>query len=157
MPTTTDISWKDTWRRGVAPLLSREQLATLKRGLEDDDPKLIQGATTSPPPLSTCQDWPVECGCPIAYAYAFEGVAVGEKYSTRTVFKTEDFFAQICFAVEKPLGELGASRHFLNWWDENPRHEVVPALLAEVKSALSRPSPQDTTQDVPREPENDVL
>ena len=43
-------SWRKTWRDGVEPLVSTEGLEALRRALTNDDPRLLQGATSSPPP-----------------------------------------------------------------------------------------------------------
>ena len=50
-------SWRKVWREGLAPLLSDNSLRALRRALVEDDPRLIQGATTTPPPLPSF-------GCP---------------------------------------------------------------------------------------------
>src|SRR5438046_991148 len=60
-------SWRNVWRTGVAPLLSTESLEALRQALVHDDPRLLQGATTTPPPLQCVQDWPVEAACALGY------------------------------------------------------------------------------------------
>ena len=44
-------NWRKVWREGVAPLLSAAGLEALRRALVTDDGRLLQGATTTPPPL----------------------------------------------------------------------------------------------------------
>ena len=58
------------WRRGIAPNLSDRGLQALKKALETDDPTLIQGTTTQPPPLQAVQNWPVEAACAVCYGEA---------------------------------------------------------------------------------------
>ena len=43
-------SWRKVWREGVEPLLSLGSLEALRNGLANDDARLLQGATTTPPP-----------------------------------------------------------------------------------------------------------
>lgn len=129
-------SWRLTWREGVAPCLSTPALVALRAGLAADDPRLIQGATTTPPPLMAAQDWPVEAAEPLAFAgWQGEGLA--------TVGEVEKHFAETCLGADARLGEPAASRWFLNWWDDTPRAEAVRELLAEVDLALAgRAAPQ---------------
>jgi hypothetical protein len=60
-------TWRWVWRDGVVPSLSDAGLRALETALAGDDPRLIQGATTSPPPLQRMQDWPVEGACALGY------------------------------------------------------------------------------------------
>ena len=55
-------SWRKVWREGFAPVLSTAGLQALRKALTADDTRLIQGSTSSPPPLMCVQDWPVEAG-----------------------------------------------------------------------------------------------
>jgi hypothetical protein len=123
-------SWRKVWREGVAPLFSTCSLEALQHGLTGDDPRLLQGATTTPPPLACVQDWPVEAACLIGYAgWQAEGLeSVGE---------VEEFFARMCFEIDNRLGEPAGCRWFLNWFDETPRDEMRRLLLAEVNRAIA--------------------
>ena len=123
-------SWRKVWRDGVVPLLSTEGLEALRRGLTDDDARLIQGATTTPPPLQCVQDWPVEAACGIGYC-GWQGEGL------ETVAEVEEFFAKMCFEIDRNLGEPAGCRWFLNWFDETPRDEMRRELLAEVNRALA--------------------
>jgi hypothetical protein len=123
-------SWRKVWREGVAPLLSEQALAVLKRGLEGDDARLIQGATTTPPPLQCVQDWPVEAACALGYC-GWQGEGL------ESVAEVEEFFARMCFEVDNRLGEPAGCRWFLNWFDETPRDEMRRLLLAEVNRAIT--------------------
>jgi hypothetical protein len=112
-------------------LLSTESLEVLRRGLRDDDPRLVQGATTTPPPLQCVQDWPVEGACALGYCgWLGDGL--------ETVGEVEEYFARMCFEIDQRLGEPAGCRWFLNWFDETPREEVRQELLAEVERALAR-------------------
>ena len=122
-------SWRAVWRRGIVPLVCLEQLKALYVALRDDSKKLIQGATTTPPPLMAVADWPVEASDAMTYLYwqGFPEVTVGE---------AEEAFARWCFEIDEALGEPAACRWFLNWWDESPRPVVRRELLAEVEKAM---------------------
>ena len=124
-------SWKNVWRRGVAPLLSTESLEALRQALVNDDPRLLQGATTTPPPLQCVQDWPVEAACALGYC-GWQGDGL------ETVAEVEEFFARMCFEIDRNLGEPAGCRWFLNWFDETPRDEMRRLLLAEVNRALGQ-------------------
>lgn len=121
-------SWRKAWRKGFAPMFSDEMLMALKNGLETDDPGLIQGATTSPPPLMCVQDWPVEAACATGYC--------GWKTGLSTVGEVEEFFARMCYEADTNLNEPAGCRWFLNWFDETPRDEMRRKLLEEVELAL---------------------
>jgi hypothetical protein len=123
-------SWRKVWRDGVVPLLSTESLDALRRGLVNDDARLIQGATTTPPPLQCVQDWPVEAACGLGYC-GWQGEGL------ETVAEVEEFFAKMCFEIDRCLGEPAGCRWFLNWFDETPREEMRQLLLAEVNRALA--------------------
>lgn len=138
------MEWKEVWRRGFAPLLSREALESLKYALETDDARLLQGATTIPPPLQCVQDWPCEAACPIGYAGASEmggllpqGVITKQGHPCATVGEVEEFFARACFAADQAMSEPAACRWLLNWFDETPRPEMIRELLPEVVLALA--------------------
>ncbi len=123
-------SWRKVWREGVGPLLSTSSLEALQRGLAADDPRLLQGATTTPPPLQCVKDWPVKAACLIGYAgWQAEGLeSVGE---------VEEFFARMCFEIDNRIDEPAGCRWFLNWFDETPRDDMRRLVLAEVHRALA--------------------
>jgi len=124
-------SWRKTWREGLAPQLSVPALTALRRALLTDDARLLQGATTSPPPLQCVQDWQVEAACALGYCgWLGSGLA--------TVAEVEEFFARMCFEADQLLGEPAACRWFLNWYDDTPRDEMRRQLLAEVNRALAQ-------------------
>jgi hypothetical protein len=121
-------SWRKVLRAGVFPQLSDDELRVLWDGLSEDDPNLIQGATTSPPPLQCVADWPVESACLLAYP--------GWKTGLATVAEVEERFARLCFECDCLLGEPAACRWLLNWYDDTPRAEMRRELLAEVEAEL---------------------
>lgn len=123
-------SWRKVWREGVVPLLSTRSLEALRQGLLTDDTRLIQGATTNPPPLACVADWPAEGACALGYC----GM-VGE--GLEKVVEVEEFFARMCFEIDRRLDEPGGCRWFLNFFDETPRDEMRRELLAEIDLALS--------------------
>lgn len=121
--------WRKVWRKGVAPLLSLEALEVLHGALLADDPRLIQGATSQPPPLMAVRDWPVESACAIGYC-GWQGDGL------ETVAEIEEFVGKMCFEIDQRMGEPAGCRWFLNWWDETPRAEAISWLLPEVEMAL---------------------
>lgn len=122
-------SWKKIWRDGVVPLISLKGLEALLRALELDDPRLIQGATTIPPPLECVQDWPVEAACGTGYC-GWQGEGL------KTVAEVEEYFARICYEIDLRIGEPAACRWFLNWFDDTPRDIMRRLLLTEVRLAI---------------------
>lgn len=127
-------SWRQVWREGFAPLLPIDGLEALSVALRDDDKRLVQGATTTPPPLMCVQDWPVEAGD----ALCFIGASTLGGFGVATVGECEEFFAKCCFEADQKLGEPAACRWFLNWYDDTPRDEMRRELLAEVAKEIIR-------------------
>jgi hypothetical protein len=128
-------SWRKVWREGMAPQLSPAGLEALRRALLTDDGRLLQGATTTPPPLQCVQDWPVEAACVLGFCgWQADGL--------ETVSQVEEFFARACFEADQRLGEPAACRWFLNWYDETPRDEMRRLLLAEVNRSLAHLQPR---------------
>lgn len=123
-------NWQMVWRQGFVPFLSTAGLLALKRALETDDPALLQGSTTDPPPLQIHNDWPVEGACALALCgWRGDGLA--------TIGAVETYFAEMCWRADQVLGEPGACRYFLIWFDHTPRVVMREQLLAEVNRALA--------------------
>lgn len=120
--------WKSVWRKGFAPILSLPQLEALKRGLESNDPTLIQGATTNPPPLDCMGDWAVKSACAVAFC--------GWEKDKSTVNDLSVFFGRACYEADRLLGEPAACRWFFNYFDESPREVAFRDLLAEVNREI---------------------
>ncbi len=124
-------SWQEVWHDGVAPWLPTRGLEALQAALVRDDPRLIQGATTLPPPIDGAQSWPVEAACVIGFS-GWQGRGL------ESVEEVEQFFAFVCGQAEEQLGETSACRWFLNWYDTTARSEVRLRLLAEVEQVLEQ-------------------
>lgn len=135
-------SWRKVWREGIAPNLTLPGLTALRQALATDDPRLLQGATTTPPPLMSVQDWPVEAACATAFC-GWQGDGL------ETVGVVEEFFAQTCFKCDTLLNEPAACRWFLNWFDETPRDEMRRELLPEVELAIAQRDPEFVPADRP--------
>jgi hypothetical protein len=129
--------WRNVWRNGIAPLMSRAGLESLRGALKADDPRLIQGSTTTPPPLMCVQDWPVECACAIAFC-GWQGDGL------TTVGQVEEYLHSLMLLTDARMGEPAAIRWFLNWFDETPRYQMLHELLPEVELALAN-RPMDAT------------
>ena len=120
--------WKRAWR-AIAQQTSTKALRALQKALENDDKRLVQGRTTSPPPLQCVQDWAVEAACSLGYC-GWQGDGL------QTVGEVHEYFAEVCFAAGERLGEENGVRYFLAWFDETPREEMRFALLVEVQREL---------------------
>lgn len=124
-------SWQKVWRDGFAPQLSDAALEALAAGLERDDLRILQGRTVSPPPVMA--ELPVEGACAVGFA-CWQGDGLAK------VIDLESKFVEVCREADRLLGEFGASRYFLNAWDETPRNIMLPAMLAEVRREQARRS-----------------
>lgn len=125
--------WREVWRKGIVPLLSRKGLEALANALRQNSPELRSGATTTPPPLLPLLNQPVESACAIAYCgWRGEGL--------ETVGQVEEYFQRICLEAEQLLGREYVYVHFLNWFDDTPWDTVRRELLEEVELALQRES-----------------
>ena len=113
--------WRKVWRKGFKPLLNESALKALKKALEENDPKLIQGMIVVP--FYSLNK--IKCVCPIAYCGW-----IGDNLST--VEEVNEFFSRMCFECGERMGEPSACRYFLNFWDENPKEEVRKLLLEEL-------------------------
>jgi hypothetical protein len=123
-------SWRRVFREGLEPVVSTPGLLALRQALLTDDPRLIQGATTTPPPLRCVEFWPVEAACMTAYCF-WQGDGL------EIVAEVEEAFARAAFEMDKCLGEPAGCRHLLNWYDSTPRSEMIASLLPEVERALA--------------------
>jgi len=123
-------SWRLVWRQGLVPVLSTAGLEALRDALVTDDHRLVQGATTTPPPLMCVQDWPVEAACALGFC-GWQGDGL------ESVGHVEEYFAKCCFEADQRLGEPAACRWFLNWFDDCGRFEMRRELLAETELALA--------------------
>lgn len=119
------------WREGFAPFLSQEALVALRGGVASHDPRLIQGATTVPPPLQCVQDWPVEAACAVGYCF-WQGDGLA------TVGEVEEAFARLCFECDQRMGEPAVCRHWLNWYDETPWNEMAAIFIIELDREIAR-------------------
>jgi hypothetical protein len=127
-------AWQKVFRVGIAPQLSTPALIALAKALENDDPRLLQGQTTSPPPLQAVQEWPVEGACSLGFC-GWQGEGL------QTVGEVEEYFAHVCYEADCRLNEPGAVRFFLNWFDETPRDTMRQQLAAEIARILAQRQP----------------
>ncbi len=124
--------WRRVWRVS-APLFTTVALESLSHALRNDEPRLLQGATTTPPPLSSVQDWPVEAACLWGYCAVTDHGGWGEA----KVGEVEEAFAKVCFQVDQLLQEPAGCRWLLNVYDDWPRSEMIANLLPEVERELA--------------------
>lgn len=128
--TTPIASWKKIMMECLLPKLSENTIKKLEKALESNDPKLLQGATTSPPPLVCVQDWPMEAACLVGFSLA-------EEEGLETVGEVEEAFAQFCYEVDTTYGEPACCRYLLNWWDETPREEAFAQTLETIRDFVA--------------------
>ncbi len=119
--------WQIAFRRGFAPLMTVAELQALATALETDDPRLIQGTVTTPPPV--LGRWQCQGGCAIGLAAMLAGYA--------TVQAVVERFAEICHGADARLDEPVAARWFLTWVDNVSRETLRNELLPEVRRALA--------------------
>ena len=119
----------DVMRRAWLPLLSTDQIELLRAACEAGTEELIQCATTVPPPLTHTRDWPCEGACLVGFSeWKTEGLHSVEQVDGR--------FARVCFEIDQRMGEPAACRWLLNFWDDTPRHVVLPLMAAELGREL---------------------
>jgi hypothetical protein len=123
-------NWRRVWRKGFVPVLPLEGLRALQEALASNDPALLQGQTTVPPPMRVMWDWPVEAACATTYC-GWKALHLD------SVLKADEYFANTCFDVDQRLDEPAGCRDFLNWYDETPREEMRRELLPEVERAIA--------------------
>ena len=128
-------AWKKVFRNGLLPHITEIELRTLRKLIVEDDKRLLQGATTTPPPLMCVQDWSVEAAC-LTGMCGWASLTAGE-LTEATVGDVEAAFAKLCFDIDQTIGEPGGVRHLLCWYDETPRDEMRRELLIEIDLALS--------------------
>lgn len=121
--------WREVWRKAIGPFLPEKHLSVLLEALVSDDAQLLQGATTTPPPLQCMQDWPVAAACALSFC-GWQGDGL------KTVAEVVNFFGRTCFEIDARLAEPAGCRWFLNWFDETPRDEVRRELQAEIEQEL---------------------
>ncbi len=125
-------SWQRVWRAG-APLLPTAGLEALAVALEMDDPRLLQGATTTPPPLQALADFPCDGACLLGYPL-WKGKGL------TTVAEVEHEFAEFAEALVRhyEYADPAPIRWVANWADETPRDEMRREALVEVRLELQR-------------------
>lgn len=136
-------SWKTVWRDGFQPGLSTRGLEALLHGLQTDSRELVQGATTSPPPLQCVQDFPCEAADAIGYC-GWKGEDLV------SVSEVEEAFAKTCFEADQRMGEPAAVRWFLNFWDDTPRPALFREVVAEIERELARRRAEHLPEDLQR-------
>lgn len=128
--------WRKTWRQGFVPLLSDAQLASLRKAIVEDDPRLVQGRTFV---AANGYDSPfltehlVGGACLVGWCgWQVDGLS--------KVSEVLDYFRRFCHRVINSMGrpsEDGCYKvnEFLRWFDETPREEMRRELLAEINLA----------------------
>jgi hypothetical protein len=121
--------WQKAFREEIAPHLSEKTLAVLRKGLDEDDPRLVQGTTVSPHPSgpigSRGRTTPPTGACALGYCgWQGEGLnSVGDVW---------DFFGKFRNEVDDY-----ALNDFVSFFDSNERHMVFAALSSEIDAVLA--------------------
>jgi hypothetical protein len=131
-PQPEPLAWQRVFRQGLLPDVSTKALHAFRQALAEDSPLLIQGATMNPPELQCVTDWTVEGACGLCWL-----AANGTKPNAFTVGELERLFMEAAWECDQRLGELGAIRYWLNWYDDAPREQMQTALLAEIDRELA--------------------
>jgi len=134
-------SWRKVWREGILPETSTPGLEACLAGLERNDTRIIQGATTTPPPLQCVQDWPTEAADLIGYSFW-----IGDAKGEATVAEVEEYFAKVCYEVDCRLGEPAACRWFINWFDDTPRDKMRVQMIQELRINIAQRKAEDRLQ-----------
>lgn len=124
--------WRKVWRV-MAVQAGASGLYALLDALEADDSRLTQMATTLRRPEGHPAGSPLELPPLGACALALCGW-LGDGLTS--VAEVEEYFGRMCQQADATLGETGAARWFLNWYDETPRAVMRELLLSEVRFAL---------------------
>jgi hypothetical protein len=127
--TALPAAWQVAWR-AFLPSMATAGLEALATALADDEPYLIQNATTFPPPLEVAKDMPIAAACAVA-------LACWKGHGFTTVGEVEEAFALACLEAGKRLNDPMGVRYFLNWFDETDRKAMRHELLAEVERNLA--------------------
>lgn len=141
-PDESLTAWQRAWRVGVAPQLSTAGLRSLKVALERDDPQLITGATTSPPPLACMENLPVDGCYPLCWA-----LLDGRKPQEVSVGPLEERFFAACCQADRLLGEPAAARYFLNQVDAWGRQQLIQNLIPEIERTLAEREQQGDSRE----------
>lgn len=129
--------WQVAWRDGFAKVLPVAGLAALRDLLRSGDPLrvLSQGETVFPYATHS-GDWPPESACVVGYC-GWKG------HGLATAGAVQEYFVRAVLEADTLLGggdgsrACDGTRAFLVWFDETPRGEMIPALLAEVEATLA--------------------
>jgi hypothetical protein len=123
--------WRNTFRRYIAPVMSRTALAALAKGLETDDPALVQGLTADAEydPTAIRAHQLCKGGCAIGYG-------LWKAESLRKVYQVENAFAFCTHAAQERGASPADISSFTHWFDDGDRAEVFAQLLDEVNLAL---------------------
>ena len=131
-------TWRRVLRKGILLGVGAPALTALLEALQKDDPRIIQGVTTDPPPLIAVESWDCKGACALGFIAMAEGKrSVGEvELRFAKLCQDADFFLGATMEEGSPVG--GKVRPFLNWFDNTPREEMRRELGAEVKMELDR-------------------
>ena len=123
--------WRRAWRRGFGPRMATNSLLALRGALLRDDPRLLQGQTSSPPATEIFFAERIEGCC----ALSFGAWQTGQLPRVREL---ADYYENLCQAADRALGEPAACVAFLDWYDQTPRSRMRRLLLREVNRLLNR-------------------
>lgn len=121
------------WHRGIAKAMTLRELEALRRGLRDDDGRLVQGSTYRPSLDEARPDALPVCGCAIVYA-AWQGC---DNPAEATIEQVDRRFVEIIHEAERIASAMNEARWFLTWFDYYMRRDVFAGLLREVEIAIA--------------------
>lgn len=129
--TTPTEPWRTVLRNGLLPLLSDDAVFAIYFALANDRPDLMQGASTSPPPMLSCADQECQAGCLLSYG-------PWKALKLRTVGEVEEQFVRLCYDLDMLTGDRTATNTLLKYFDETPRDEMIRTLLPEFRDEVAK-------------------
>jgi hypothetical protein len=120
--------WQRSFREGILPQVTRKGLEGLYAALLLDNPRVITGATMSPPPLACCEGEAVEKCCPLCFL-----LLEGRKPYEVSVGPLEERFAQACLKADELMGEPAEGQRMT---PNSPAITVPRQQLADFESAF---------------------
>src|SRR5262245_31348065 len=121
--------WRFVWRGALVYLFSTPGLEALRDALREDDPALLQGSTSVPPPSMGSINADVCAACAI-------GLAAWRGDGLHTVGQIHDEYVRVCHRIDQLLHDPDASGLFIGWYDNQPREVMRRELLREVEQEL---------------------
>jgi hypothetical protein len=123
------MDWKTVWHTGIAPELTLPGLKALRRALQENSKKLLQGRSYK----TSITRHGIFGTCPICYC-DWQGSKDSELHTPKSL---DEFFLRVWLRSGIRAGQPEACDIFIDWWDLTEREEAVSALLDEVQKTIT--------------------